>query len=174
VKDLRPFVWYTIDEFSRIVDKRTADELVIRGYVLQSDVLTGKVRLVPWQHAASNTDDREREPQVEATKGPVEIWTKRRFIDRAAFEKPAPLVRRKPADRVDSLAARMMLQIQKTGILPGEKDPRTQEIVEEAWKSGRPEITGEMVRTLASRMLEKSERERKLHEYKKVTKKPTT
>lgn len=173
MKDLKPFEWYTIQELSEMVDKRTADALKLKGWVLQSDILMGKVRLIPWNHAASdNTDPREKQWDTVKKDGPVEIRTRRKFGPAPVFDKPAPLVRRTPAARSKSLAARMMLEVQKAGVLPGQNDPRIEQIVGESWKEGEP-VTGEMVTTLAAKMLQQAENVKQRADYKRVTRQTT-
>jgi hypothetical protein len=53
--------------------------------------------------------------------------------------------------------------MKRAGTLPGVADAQVQEIVGEAWKSGRSEVTAEMVRTVASHFLTKAEEQ---HEEK--------
>lgn len=165
---ITPYKWYSLEEWMRLVDKQAANRMALRGYVIQTDVMSKQYRLVHWKDAsgAKEPEGKARKPADE----PVEIIRQRTFSG-LTMDKPAPLVRRKPGDRVDSLAAKMMLQIQASGKMPGADDPRTAQIVGESWKTGRP-ITGEMVQTLAARMLARSEADKKRRDYKRVTTTP--
>lgn len=173
-----PRKWYSYADFQRMVGKLEADQLAVQGYVLQQDINMQMIRIIPWHEASG----RREIPIDKRThqKGAVEITERRIFtpIDPIPEFQKENLPKRRPVDRVDSLAARMMLHIQATGLLPGEEDREFQaqinEIVGEAWKAGRTEITGEVIRKVAASMLAKAEKQRQVDQFKKVTQEVTT
>jgi hypothetical protein len=154
--DLEINKWYPIQEFQNLVDKQKADQLLMRGYVLQSDIMSGWVRVVPWHQAsgAKEPDIKKRDPG--SSESPVQIVRQRMF--QTTMDKPTPLQKRTPGQRVNSLAAKMMKEVQASGILPGQNDPRVREIVGASFKEGTP-VTGDMVQELATRMLERAEKQ---------------
>lgn len=170
-----PKRWYTYEAFSKLVGQLEADQLALQGYVLQQDIMSSMIRIIPWNEASGRREV-EWDKRTMKTDAPVEVMERRVYTSDGPvpeFQKEA-LPKRRPVDRVDSLAARMMLQIQATGMLPGETDPRINEIVEEAWKAGRTEITGEVIRKVAAKMLQKAEKIREVNQHKAVTKQVTT
>ena len=157
-----------------MVGKLEADELALQGYVLQQDILSSTIRIIPW-HMASGAREQGTVGRRAPTEGPVQTAARRVYeIELPDNLKKEALPKRRPVDRVDSLAARMMLHIQATGMLPGEEDDSIKQIVTEAWKAGRTEITGEVIRQVAASMLQKAEKAREVQQFKRVTKERTT
>jgi hypothetical protein len=170
-----PRKWYSYEEFGKLVGKLEADQLALQGYVLQQDILSSTIRIIPWNEASGRREE-AWEKRTLKTDAPIEVMERRVYTSNGPvpeFQKES-LPKRRPVDRVDSLAARMMLHIQATGQLPGESDPRINEIVNEAWKAGRTEITGEVIRTVAANMLRKAEKIREVNQYKRTAKERTS
>jgi hypothetical protein len=139
---------YTRAELQEVISQSDADELKLQGYVLQYDVLSQTYSVVPWTEAASG-----------------ELFGTFREDDRGGtgvFDPLPPIKKRTPMERLDALMLRLIEDCKRAGTVPGMDDDRIKLIVGEAWKSGRSEITGEVVRTVAADLLRKAEREAQL------------
>ena len=152
---------YTVDQVRRWLTTARAKELQGDGYVLQraGDTIT----IVPWQKADSF------QPEVfrEGGRG----WQSQSVMDdlKASI---APMVKRTPMQRVDSLMLRFIEDCKKHGTVPGLNDAMISTIVGAAWTAGRAEITGEVVRQVAQHFLTDAERKKNLADYKKTVKPP--
>ena len=82
------------------------------------------------------------------------------------------LEKRTPQQRVESLALKMAEECLRTGLLPRSDDPVIRQIVAEAWKSGRPDITSDTIRQLAQRYLERAEVQDEIKQGKQITRDP--
>lgn len=150
---LRPGVRYTRQQLVKLVDQAEAHELQMQGYVLQHDVLSKTYTIVPWYEAGGGEQfGKLRDPRVfqgEPDFGPID-----------------PIKKRTPMQRVDSLMLRLIEDCKAAGTVPGLDDARISLILGEAWKSGRNEVTAEVIRKVAADFLAKAEKE---HEEKLST-----
>jgi hypothetical protein len=153
---------YTKEQLQLLVDQAEADELKMQGYVLQYDVLSGTYGVVHWTHAGGAEDfGSVRKPRI--------------AHDPAAFTKPEPIKKRTPMERVDSLMLRFIDDCKRAGTVPLMGDDRISLIIGEAWRAGRSEITGEVIRKVAADFLQKAENKQRADDFKKVADlKPTT
>src|SRR5262245_19431319 len=105
-KHLRIGQWYTPKQIRDLIDKETAEALELEGYVLQFDVMSQAYRVIPWHQAAGGgVDDASKTGRAPVT-------------GTATFAAPAPIVKRTPQQRVDSLMAKWLVGMKKAGGLP--------------------------------------------------------
>ena len=83
------------------------------------------------------------------------------------FDKPPPIQKRTPQQRLESLANSFMEDCMAAGRIPGVDDEKTRELVGESWRQGRP-FTAEDVRTAAATLLQQAENRFEASERKKV------
>jgi len=140
---------YTQAQIDDIVRSSSASEIMLRGYVLR--VQDGFTYIVPAKDATAQ----QARPRTAS-------------VGLDAFGELPAINKRKPADRVDSLMLKWLEDMKAAGTVPGLSDAKVSEIVGEAWKSGRLEVTTEMVKTVASHFLAKAERERAGQNYKRT------
>lgn len=176
---------YTPAQLRDLIDKNTAEALELQGYVLQYDVLTNTYRIV---HAL-NASAPFRQDGPQAKRGMVHGTSQ-------DWGELPPIVKRKPADRVDSMMARWIKSMKEHGGIPTlqsgiapagstqaerdeakrrkaveerEMEAKIQEIVGAAWVAGRTEITADVVRQVASHFLQDAENKQNAADFKKVT-----
>ena len=145
---IQPGKRYTRTELQSLIDQATADELKLQGYVLQYDAVSQTYAVVPWYQASQPF----RVDGNRAQRRAVE-----KSVGKDAFGELAPIVKRTPQQRVDSLMLRWIEDMKKAGTIPGVDDAKVKEIVGEAWKAGRTEITADVVRTVAAHFLTEAE-----------------
>lgn len=149
---------YTAGELRAFLDQEGATALQAQGYVLRHNVSDDTYQLVHWTNAA----------------GGEEFGTFRKD-QRVAYDPHAfneadlpPIVKRTPQQRVDSLMLRFIEDCQRTGTIPGVGDERIREIVGEWWKAGKTEMTTEVVRAVAARLLQQAEAKREADNFKRT------
>ncbi len=141
---------YTKAQLQALMDQATADELKLQGYALRFDVLDGTYTVVHWTNAGgtigTETGRKNRKPRMAVD-----------LDDPFDVASIPPIVRRTPQERVDSLMARLLQGAKAEGrtFLP---DSVIKEVVGEAWKGGRVEITAEVVREVAAHFLQRADR----------------
>ena len=143
---------YTRQQLAEAIDQSTADELKLKGYVLQYDALSSTYGVVPWYEAGGG----EQFGTLRAPRG-----------GQAQFEAPDPIKRRTPMERVDSLMLRLVDDCKRTGTIPGLEDWRIKLLVGESWKAGK-NLSGEDIRRVAANLLARAEKEKQLADFKKV------
>lgn len=121
-----------------------------RGLVLLFDPLTDTYKVVPPDSASM------------AFSGKPKSGT-------ATFAPLEPIRKRTPQERVDSLMLRWIDDCKRAGTVPGLGDMAINQIVSEAWKSGRTEITAEVVREVAAHFLQQAENEHEAKLAKQIT-----
>lgn len=141
---------YTRGQLESMVDQETADDLKARGLVFLFDVNSETYRLIPHSEASS------------AFSGKAKGGT-------GSFEALPPIVKRTPQERVDSLMLRWIEDCKQAGTVPGLDDLYIQQIVGEAWKAGRTEVTADVVRQVAASFLAKAEAEHEAKLSKQIT-----
>lgn len=116
----------------------------MQGYVLQYDLLNRVFTVVHHSKASQPLRGDGRSAPV---------------MGRATFDEKdlPPIVKRTPLERVDSLMLKWIADCKKAGTIPGLDDEKISEIVGEAWKSGRTEITADVVRQVAAHFLTDAE-----------------
>lgn len=137
---------YTRTQLQGLIDQATADELKLQGYVLQYDVVSQTYSVVPWHQASQPFRQDGNRAQRRAVRGTA-----------TDFGELAPIVKRTPQQRVDSLMLKWIEDMKAAGTIPGVDDAKVKEIVGEAWKAGRTEITADVVRTVAAHFLTEAE-----------------
>lgn len=146
---------YTRLQLQELIDQAEADELKLNGYVLRMEPLDGTYSIVHWSQAGGAADfGKLRKPRL--------------AHDPMAFEPLDPIKRRTPMERVDSLMLSFIEDCKASGTVPGLGDDRISLILGEAWKTGRSEVTGEVIRQVAADFLAKAEQKRKVDDFKKV------
>lgn len=135
-----PGVSYSREELVNLMSQAEADDLKMRGYYLRFDSTSRRYTVVP--HA-------ERAGTIGTSEG--------------MFDPVPPIRKRSRIERVDSLMLKWIEDCKRAGTVPGLSDAKITEIVGEAWKAGRTEVTGEMVRKVAQHFLDDAERK---HEAK--------
>jgi hypothetical protein len=147
---LLPGKKYTRQQIVAGVDQGEAERLKEVGYVLRHDVMDDTYSVVHWTHAGGQG------------------FAPRQAFDPSAFSPPEPIKRRTPQERLDSLMLRFIEDCKETGSVPGLDDDRISFLVGEAWRSGRSEMTGEIVRQVARHFLEDAEKKKEASDYKRV------
>lgn len=140
---------YTRAQLQALVDQSTADELALQGYALRHDVLDDTYTVVHWTNAGGTIGTEDGRQNRKA----------RMAVEPVAFDEKdlPPIVRRTAQQRVDSLMIRLLEAAKTEGraFLP---DSVIREVVGEAWKDGRVEITAEVVRQVAAHFLQRADR----------------
>jgi hypothetical protein len=152
VPKIKPGRRYTPTQLRALMDQATADELQMTGYVLQYDTISNTYAVVHWTNASQNFRQDGNRAQRRAVQGTA-----------TDFGELAPIVKRTPQQRVDSLMLKWIEDMKRAGTVPGVDDAKVKEIVGEAWKAGRTEITADVVRTVAAHFLTEAEKQ---HEEK--------
>jgi len=129
-----------------------ADELKMKGYVLQFDVVSQTYSIVHWTDAASGANPGE--------------FRKTQRGGQAFFEPLDPIQKRTPMERVDSLMLKMLDDCKRSGTVPGLEDERVNAILGAAPGTKRDGITAEEVRRIAAHFLQDAETK---HEAKLAT-----
>lgn len=138
---------YTAAEIGSLVDQQTADHFRQKGYILRFDANERLFSLVPVTEAYRTATGSDHAP----------------VMGMGVFDPLPPIVKRTPQQRLDSLMLRFIKDVQAIGTVPGLDDERITTITGEAFKAGRTEVTGEVVRSIASHFLTNAE---KAHEAK--------
>lgn len=145
---------YTFAEVAELRNDPEVAERVLQGYVLRQD-LDGTVQWVRWDKATGG-GGAFGGPDPKPLRSFEGVW------DRDEGPGPwgdlPPIVKRTPQQRVDSLMLKFIGDCRKAGTVPGFSDERISAIVGEAWKTGRNEITAEVVRMVAQHFLEDAQR----------------
>jgi hypothetical protein len=139
---------YTYAELAELRDSDELAQRAIAGYVWRQD-LDGTMQLVHHTQATGGgrtTGGRPERPD-------------RLYV---ATEDPwgdlPPIVKRTPQERKESLIAKWWDACRAAGTVPGLTDEQVTEIIGEDWKTGKSEMTGEIVERLAAAMLNDAER----------------
>ncbi len=146
---------YTVEQIKQLMTVDGAKDLEMKGYVARVDD-QGYVSFHHWTKA-TNT--------AKGLKG--KTYTQEGAVAAMQAELP-PIVKRTPQERVDSLMLRFIDDCKRAGTVPGLDDVKVGFLVGEAWKSGRSEVTGEMVRQVAQSFLDKAEKEREAANFKRT------
>lgn len=135
---------YTSDELAHL--RATTSESELKGLVLSYNI-DGTAQFVPW-HQATGGGIRENGRETR----PLREYA----VTNPDFGEIEPIRKRTPLQRVDSLMLKVLGDMKAGRVLT---EAQIKEIVGEAWKDGRTEITGEVVRQVAQRFLERAEKE---------------
>jgi hypothetical protein len=150
---------YTGQQLRQLIGQQEAKELEMQGYVLQFDAVSRTYAVVPWQQASAAMRMDAPDP------------AQRQLVSGSHQFDPSelpPIVKRTPAQRVDSLMLKWIEDMKAAGTIPGVDDAKVKEIVGEAWKSGRTEITAEIVRKVAAHFLADAENKREAANFKRT------
>ena len=147
---------YSYAELQQLRNDPEIAQRALQGYVLRQD-LDGTVR---WVHHSKATGGGGNfgAPVEVTTRNYEAVWDKNEGP--GPWDLP-PIVKRTPQQRVDSLMLRFIGDCQKAGTVPGVSDARISEILGEAWKTGRNEITADIVRRVAQHFLGEAEAKHK-------------
>ena len=148
---------YTRDEIMLMRQDPDLAKVAMKGYHLRLDD-DGMFSFVPYKETYSGAHERGKQRVFRPKDNTVPL-----------FDPPGTPRRRTPVERVDSLMLKLIGDVQRLGQVPGVEDKRITEIVGEAWRSGRSEVSGEMVRRVAQHFLEKAEKENEAAQNKRVT-----
>jgi len=143
---------YRAQELTTLLTQERAQELQAQGVIIQFDTMLGTFKLVP--HTEALSEDISGTPKT-GTGG---------------FAPLDPIKKRTPQERLDSLMLRFIEDCKMAGTVPGLDDARISLILGEAWRSGRSEVTAEVVREVARSFLEKAEAEKVHADYKRTAK----
>jgi hypothetical protein len=170
---------YRPEDLTKLITQAKADKLRIRGYVLRMDA-EGWVEIVHWSKAddfqSTMRDDWKR---YRKDPGRPEMLRAGGFdgskdpggppVDAGTI---APVKKRTPQQRLDSLMQRFVDDCLRTGTVPGLQDPMISTILGMAWMSGKNQITASHVRTVAAWFLERAEREKERANRKLIVRPP--
>lgn len=149
---------YTWAELEKLTQDPTLEEFKLKGYVLRGDA-DGTFTFVHWSEASFGGQG-----------GPLAG----RVYNPHGFEDIAPIVKRTPQERVDSLLLKIMDDCKRYQTVPGFTDSKISEILGEPWETGKDEMTAERTRKVAAYFLTKAEAEAKERARHQVTSAPTT
>ena len=135
---------YTGEQLRKLISQEEAAALVLQGYFLEYSPLEGTYRVKHYTQGSA------------PMRGDNQITT-----GTATFDDLEPIKKRTPHERVDSLMLKFISDMKTAGTIPGVDDEKVREIVGEAWKTGRTEITADVVRTVAAHFLNQAERQAK-------------
>ena len=135
---------YTGDQLRKLISQEEAQALVLQGYYLEYNPLDETYRVKHYTQGSA------------PMRGDGKITT-----GTATFDELPPIVKRTPQQRLDSLMLKWIEDMKQAGTVPGVDDEKVREIVGEAWKAGRTEITADVVRTVAAHFLNQAERQAK-------------
>ncbi len=151
----RPGERYTPSQLRRLMSQADADELKMKGYVLQFDVVSQTYGVVHWTQAASGADPGTFRPDTRGGTG--------------LFEPLPSIQKRTPNERVDSLMMKMIDDCKKSGTVPGLSDERINTILGASKGTKRDGITAEEVRRVAAHFLQDAEDKHELKLSKQIT-----
>jgi hypothetical protein len=163
---MQPGYRYTKDQVRRMMTEELAQNLQHRGYVLRVDD-QGYYSLVHHTAAfggsfkSNDIGDADKARLIEA--GPMG--------GHAQFDAPAPIVKRTPQERLDSLVKKLWPTASATGHLPGLKDEDILPIVlnVQGKELTQERITGETVRAVAASFLDSAEKKHEEKLSKQIT-----
>lgn len=141
---------YSGGELKRLLTPEVAKGLQARGMVLEFDVMSQTYQLTHFTKAKTS----------EISGKPV--------MGQGAFEPLDPIRKRTPQERVDSLMLRLIEDCKAAGTVPGLDDMRISHILGEAWKTGRSEVTAEVIRQVAQDFLADAEAKKNHADYKRT------
>lgn len=165
---------YTMDQLQKLVrNEDDAARVAWQGYVLRHDLLKDTYMLVHWTNSAARNapiktdgptvytvDDLNnlKPEEVTGLKGANRPFgAPRMAFDPYAFAPPPPIQKRTPAERKASLINKWFEACQRAGTVPGLTDEQVSKILGENWKTGKSQMTAEVVDRLASVMLGQAE-----------------
>ena len=135
---------YTGEQLRKLISQEDAEALKLQGYFLEYNPLDQTFRVKHYTQGSA------------PMRGDGKIVT-----GTATFDELPPIRKRTPHERVDSLMLKFIGDMRQAGTIPGVDDEKVREIVGEAWKTGRTEITGEVVRQVAQYFLNQAEQQAK-------------
>ena len=144
---------YSFEEMETLRADPEVARKALEGYVLRQN-LDGTLSFVHWSKATGGGG--AFGGKSEPTRGFASTWD--------TNEGPGPwgdlpaIRKRTPQQRVDSLMLKFIEDCKRTGTVPGLDDERISAIVGQAWKTGRSEITAEVVKKVAQHFLTEAER----------------
>lgn len=122
---------YPLKQLQSLISASDAKELEFRGYVLRFDYNSQMFSVEPWQ----------------------QVQPGRPHATTSDFGELTPIVKRTPQQRIESLTLKMLEDVKRSGTIPGADDETMRDLVGEYWKRGRTEVTAEMVRAAAAKLL---------------------
>lgn len=154
---LKPGKQYTREQIRTAVDAGEAKRLQLTGYVLRHDVVTGMYSIVHWTQAGGAAEfGKLRKP--------------RQAMDPQAWnlDEIAPIRRRTPEERVDSMMVRLIDHCKATGQVPGEGDPEIMAILGFTKGTKREGVTGEDIRRVVAHLLQTAENKKNREDFSKI------
>lgn len=146
---------YTIHEIIDMHDRGLLKGPALDGYVVRASG-DKTIRFVHWTEPTVNRQTPgSQDPDGRTREGlRTYVQTKGDWIEEgmAALEEAHPMVRRTPQQRMESMTARLMSEVAKTGSVTGLSEDLVRSIAGESWKKGEP-ITAEAVRRVAAHFL---------------------
>jgi len=170
---------YRPEELTKLITQARADKLRVQGYVLRMDA-EGWVEIIHWTKA-DDFQSTMRKDWAAYRKDPGKPLMQRAGgfdgskdpggppVDAGTI---APVKKRTPQQRLDSLMQRFIDDCKRTGTVPGLDDPMISTILGMAWMSGKNQITAENVRTVAGYFLDRAEKEKELANRKLIVRPP--
>lgn len=155
---LKPGKQYTREQIQKAVTLGEAERLKLTGYVLRHDVLSDKYSIVHWTHAGSGAEFGQLRQQP------------RRAVDPNAFnlDDIAPIRRRTPDERVDSMMQRLVEHHRATGTVPGLGDPEIMAVLGMTKGTKREGVTAEDIQRIVAHMLQKAENIKNRDDFSKI------
>lgn len=152
---------YTFAQIREMQKDPELAALKLEGYVLRQD-MDGTVQFV--HHTQASAGFRGSEHSLKQYKAPPGT------VEAMKAENP-PIVRRTPQERVDSMMLKLITTAKKNGYVPTGEDAEVKEIVAQAWRDGRSNITAETVRQVAAIALAKAEKANAMDDQHNVVRK---
>lgn len=146
---------YTYDELAQLRNDPSLAQRVFDGHVMRQD-LDGTVKFVPWSQASEGGGTFGNKPDK-----PLRGFAS---TDEDPFDVASlpPIVKRTPHQRVDSMMLKVLADFKGGNVMTEEQiKANVDEVTAQAWRDGRTEITGEVVRQVIQRFMERAEAQAK-------------
>ena len=154
---LKPGKQYTREQIQKAVTLGEAERLQLTGYVLRHDVVSGMYSIVHWTHAGGGADF-----------GQLREARRAAAPDAFTLDDIAPIRRRTPDERVDSMMQRMVEHHRQTGTVPGLGDPEILTVLGMTKGTKREGVTAEDIQRIVTHMLQKAENKKNRDDFKKI------